>query len=47
VLARIVGAGLPVRSFAPARRTLEQTYLEEAAKAPAGNAATPLKGAAA
>jgi ABC-2 type transport system ATP-binding protein len=43
VLARIVGAGLPVRSFAPARRTLEQTYLEEAAKGPA----TPLKGAAA
>ena len=44
VLARIVGAGLPVRSFAPARRTLEQTYLEEAAKGPV---ATPLKGAAA
>ncbi|MDP8916220.1 MAG: ABC transporter ATP-binding protein [Pseudomonadota bacterium] len=31
-LARLIGAGLPVRSFAPARRTLEQTYLAEAAR---------------
>jgi ABC-2 type transport system ATP-binding protein len=40
VLARLIGAGLPVRSFAPARRTLEQTYLEEAAKGQA-RGATP------
>jgi ABC-2 type transport system ATP-binding protein len=46
VLARIIGAGLPVRSFAPARRTLEQTYLEEAARA-GTPAAAPTKGAAA
>ncbi len=31
-LARLIGAGLPVRSFAPSRRTLEQTYLAEAAR---------------
>ncbi len=43
VLAQLIGAGLPVRSFAPARRTLEQTYLEEAGRSPA----TPSKGAAA
>jgi ABC-2 type transport system ATP-binding protein len=30
VLARLVGAGLAVRAFAPVRRTLEQTYLDEA-----------------
>ena len=30
VLARLVGAGLAVRSFTPVRRTLEQTYLDEA-----------------
>ncbi len=38
VLARLVGAGLPIRNFAPARRTLEQTYLEEAARHPRGGA---------
>jgi len=31
-LARLVAAGLPVRAFQPLRRTLEQTYLEEAAR---------------
>jgi len=46
VLARLIGAGLAVRSFAPARRTLEQTYLEEAAKGPAPSRAAD-KGAAA
>jgi ABC-2 type transport system ATP-binding protein len=40
-LARLIGAGLPVRSFAPARRTLEQTYLEEAAKGQARGATPP------
>jgi ABC-2 type transport system ATP-binding protein len=37
-LRRLVNAGLPVRGFTPARRTLEQTYLEEAARGrrPAG-----------
>ncbi len=30
LLARLVGAGLAVRAFAPVRRTLEQTYLDEA-----------------
>jgi ABC-2 type transport system ATP-binding protein len=32
LLARLIGAGLAVRSFAPARHTLEQTYLAEAAR---------------
>lgn len=32
LLARLVGAGLAVRAFAPVRRTLEQTYLDEARK---------------
>jgi len=32
VLAKLVGGGLPVRAYAPVKRTLEQTYLEEAAK---------------
>jgi ABC-2 type transport system ATP-binding protein len=35
LLARLVGAGLPVRAFIPVRRTLEQTYLDEARR-PAG-----------
>lgn len=30
LLARLVGAGLAVRAFIPVRRTLEQTYLDEA-----------------
>ena len=30
LLARLVGAGLAVRAFSPVRRTLEQTYLDEA-----------------
>jgi ABC-2 type transport system ATP-binding protein len=30
LLARLVGAGLAVRAFAPQRRTLEQTYLDQA-----------------
>jgi ABC-2 type transport system ATP-binding protein len=40
LLARLVGAGLAVRAFAPVRKTLEQTYLDEARLAPAP-AATP------
>ncbi len=32
LLARLIGAGLAVRSFAPVKRTLEQTYLDEARK---------------
>lgn len=32
LLARLVGGGLSVRSFTPVRRTLEQTYLEEAGR---------------
>ena len=39
LLARLVGAGLAVRAFAPVKRTLEQTYLDEArrpARAPKG-----------
>ena len=47
VLAQLIAAGLPVRSFAPARRTLEQTYLEEAAKRPAPTSTASSKGAAA
>jgi ABC-2 type transport system ATP-binding protein len=47
VLSRLIGAGLPVRSFAPARRTLEQTYLEEAARSPAPQSQASAKGAAA
>jgi ABC-2 type transport system ATP-binding protein len=35
LLARLVGAGLKVRAFAPVRRTLEQTYLDEAHRPPA------------
>ena len=35
LLARLVGAGLAVRGFSPVRRTLEQTYLDEARR-PAG-----------
>ena len=34
LLARLIGAGLAVRAFAPVRRTLEQTYLDEARKPP-------------
>ena len=30
LLARLIGAGLAVRAFIPVRRTLEQTYLDEA-----------------
>ena len=33
-LARLVGAGLMVRAFSPMRATLEQTYLQEARRAP-------------
>jgi ABC-2 type transport system ATP-binding protein len=39
LLVRLIRAGLPVRGFAPIRRTLEQTYLDEArrpATAPEG-----------
>jgi ABC-2 type transport system ATP-binding protein len=32
LLARLIGAGLAVRAFAPVRRTLEQTYMDEARK---------------
>ncbi|HEX4180215.1 MAG TPA: ABC transporter ATP-binding protein [Caulobacteraceae bacterium] len=42
LLARLIGAGLPIRAFAPIKRTLEQTYLDEArrpAKAPEGELA--------
>jgi ABC-2 type transport system ATP-binding protein len=38
VLARLVGAGLAIRAFTPIRRTLEQTYLDEARR-PAQNLA--------
>ncbi len=38
LLARLVGAGLAVRAFFPARRTLEQAYLEEARRPVAGGA---------
>jgi ABC-2 type transport system ATP-binding protein len=40
LLARLVGAGLAVRAFALVRRTLEQTYLDEARR-PAAPARTP------
>jgi ABC-2 type transport system ATP-binding protein len=34
LLARLIGAGLAVRAYAPVRKTLEQTYLDEARRAP-------------
>ena len=44
LLARLVGAGLAVRAFAPVRRTLEQTYLDEARRPPAAATDRPLSG---
>jgi ABC-2 type transport system ATP-binding protein len=40
-LARMVAAGLPVAGFAPARASLEQTYMDELAKADTAVPATP------
>ena len=40
-LARLVGAGLAVRSFTPQRRTLEQTYLDQARGPPAAGGTRP------
>ena len=44
LLARLVGAGLAVRAFAPVRRTLEQTYLDEARRPSPEVEAKALKG---
>jgi ABC-2 type transport system ATP-binding protein len=44
LLARLVGAGLEVRAFAPVRRTLEQTYLDEARRPAAAAGAAAVKG---
>ncbi len=47
VLAKLVAAGLAVRSFTPVRRTLEQAYLEEAGRPKASGEASAAKKAAA
>ncbi len=39
LLARLIGAGLTVRAFTPVRRTLEQTYLDEARRPASGDGA--------
>jgi ABC-2 type transport system ATP-binding protein len=39
LLARLIGAGLMVRAFTPVRRTLEQTYLDEARRPARGDGA--------
>ena len=44
LLTRLVGAGLAVRTFAPVRRTLEQTYLDEARRPSPEVEAKTLKG---
>jgi len=44
LLARLIGAGLAVRAFAPVRRTLEQTYLDEARRPSPEVDAKALKG---
>jgi len=44
LLGRLVGAGLAVRAFAPVRRTLEQTYLDEARRPSSDVQAKALKG---
>jgi len=42
LLARLIGAGLAVRAFAPIKRTLEQTYLDEARRPPAPMSGAPI-----
>ena len=44
LLARLVAAGLAVRAFAPVKRTLEQTYLDEARRPSLADGAKALKG---
>ena len=39
LLAKLIGAGLAVRAFSPVRRTLEQTYLDEARRPARGDGA--------